>query len=129
MKQKIENCKSANPTWGYKNIAKHVGCSPNLVRYYLDSNMKNVISKRSIDWKTRVTKAAKRELGGCCSRCGYNRCLSALDFHHLEPADKNPKFGCMRHLLSGLGKAAFLAEVKKCILICSNCHREEHNPE
>src|SRR6478609_2278690 len=27
--------------------------------------------------------------GGCCSLCGYNKCIEALEFHHLDPAEKD----------------------------------------
>src|SRR5579859_7031263 len=34
-------------------------------------------------------KQLKRELidtaGGCCSRCGYSKCVAALEFHHVDP--------------------------------------------
>lgn len=61
--------------------------------------------------------------GGKCSKCGYNACVSALDFHHLDPSEKD--FG-----LSGKRQTASWAKVKleldKCIILCANCHREEH---
>jgi len=27
--------------------------------------------------------------GGKCEKCGYNRCIDALEFHHLKNSDKN----------------------------------------
>lgn len=27
--------------------------------------------------------------GGKCEICGYNKCISALEFHHLNPAEKD----------------------------------------
>ena len=59
--------------------------------------------------------------GGKCVRCGYNKCLSALDFHHKDPTKKD--FGISDDNVK-LKEA--VKEVKKCILICSNCHREFH---
>ena len=57
-----------------------------------------------------------------CSRCGYNKCPDALEFHH---PDENKDFSVAEsarlHSLKTLKK-----EVEKCILLCSNCHREEH---
>lgn len=63
-------------------------------------------------------------LGGSCKNCGYSKCLAALHVHHKDPSTK--KFS-----ISGsyrLGKKRLLEEVKKCELLCSNCHAEEHNP-
>ena len=36
-------------------------------------------------WKDRRRKAVQL-LGGKCEKCGYNRNLAALEFHHVEPA-------------------------------------------
>ena len=64
----------------------------------------------------------KEAAGNCCSRCGYDKCTAALEFHHLDP---NAKEGGI------IGSTASLAkqqeEAKKCILVCANCHRELHN--
>jgi hypothetical protein len=61
-------------------------------------------------------------LGGKCERCGYNRCNAALEFHHRDPSKKDPTFQGIRYW--GLEKAR--KELDKCVLLCSNCHREEH---
>lgn len=59
--------------------------------------------------------------GGKCQICGYNRCISALDFHHLNPEEKD------FHISGGTKSFEKLkTEVDKCILVCSNCHREIH---
>lgn len=61
------------------------------------------------------------EAGGRCGLCGYNRFYGALEFHHRDPATK--EFD-----ISGKGQTFSLArkraEAVKCILLCSNCHRE-----
>lgn len=61
--------------------------------------------------------------GGKCERCGYNRCLNALDFHHINPKEKDPTFENFRYW--GIEKAK--EELDKCMLLCSNCHREKHD--
>lgn len=60
-------------------------------------------------------------LGGRCSRCGYDRCLGALQFHHVNRDEKS--FGISK---SGFTRAwcAIEKELKKCILLCANCHAE-----
>ena len=61
---------------------------------------------------------------GCkCALCGYNKVISALEFHHIEPEEK--EYGIAeKGTCHDLEKD--LAEVKKCILVCANCHREIH---
>lgn len=61
--------------------------------------------------------------GGKCQVCGYNKYLGALDFHHLNPSEKD--FTIARRKSSILDDEV-RAELDKCALICSNCHREEH---
>jgi transposase len=60
------------------------------------------------------------ELGGSCRLCGYDRCLAALEFHHLDPEAK--AFGVASRGAHGIERLR--AEVRKCILLCSNCHAE-----
>lgn len=60
--------------------------------------------------------------GGKCLVCGYSRCLDALDFHHVDESTK-------LFDISGSHCRAWLVikeELDKCVLLCSNCHRELH---
>lgn len=66
-------------------------------------------------------------MGGCCSRCGYNKNIAALEFHHINPEEKSFQLDA-RHL-SNTSMNKILEESHKCILVCSNCHREIHNPD
>ena len=61
-------------------------------------------------------------LGGKCSICGYNKCVDALEFHHKDPTIKEFKLG------SGntMSWKEYKNEDLKCILVCSNCHKEIH---
>lgn len=58
--------------------------------------------------------------GGKCCRCGYNKCARALDFHHRNASEKTFNISG-NHTLSW---AKLKAELDKCDLVCSNCHRE-----
>jgi hypothetical protein len=65
-----------------------------------------------------------QEAGGRCARCGYDRFVGALQFHHLDRRLK--QFG-----LAARGSTrsidALRAEARKCVLLCANCHAEvEH---
>jgi hypothetical protein len=63
----------------------------------------------------------------CCEKCGYDKNLSALDFHHKEPGEKESQLD-MR-TLSNSSMKWIIEEFAKCEVLCANCHREEHNPE
>lgn len=60
--------------------------------------------------------------GGKCEICGYNKCINALEFHHLDPSEKD--FGIVNGNAIAFEKVK--KEVDKCILVCANCHREIH---
>ena len=72
-------------------------------------------------WRKRKKKALVEYKGGKCQCCGYSRCLEALEFHHLDPNIKS-------FTISGKSKSfnSLKSEVDKCILVCSNCHKEIH---
>lgn len=70
--------------------------------------------------RRKVKETLVAEAGGKCRLCGYNRCLAALEFHHLDPASK--KFGLARRGARSI--AALRSEARKCVLLCSNCHAE-----
>jgi hypothetical protein len=61
------------------------------------------------------------EAGGQCARCGYDACIAALHFHHLDPATKDfalSNDGVTRSIERARQEAA------KCVLLCANCHAE-----
>ena len=64
----------------------------------------------------------KQHQGGKCIRCGYDKCLKALEFHHIDPTKKDFTISNDHFKLTDAVK-----EVKKCILLCSNCHKEFHD--
>ena len=65
-------------------------------------------------------------LGGACSRCGYAANLAALEFHH---ASGRKDFQLDMRSLANRSWDVVLREVRKCELLCSNCHAETHRPD
>lgn len=55
-----------------------------------------------------------------CDDCGYNLHGVALDFDHLDRRHK--KFNISSRLSLSTVKTLF-AEIRKCQLLCANCHR------
>lgn len=85
------------------------------------------MSKRSqdvINWRKRTKKKIIEAMGGGCQICSYNKCPEALELHHLNPEEKEFSFSSMRSSPKKL--EIIKEEIKKCILLCSNCHREVH---
>lgn len=62
-------------------------------------------------------------LGGCCQHCGYNKFAGALEFHHKDPTQKDFGISSSGHTRSW---EKIKVELDKCLLLCANCHREEH---
>ena len=73
--------------------------------------------------RKKLKQMAIEHKGGKCAACGYCKCVGALEFHHLNPSEK--EFGLStRGLTRSWEKTK--AEVDKCVLLCANCHREAH---
>ena len=66
-------------------------------------------------------------MGGKCSKCGYDKCESALELHHLDPSIKDE--ATTKHLRHITDETRLQKELDKCILLCANCHREYHFPD
>ncbi len=73
--------------------------------------------------RKKIRQMALDRLGGKCSRCGYDQCEEALEFHHLDSSQKD--FGISSQGYTRSWKRVE-EELKKCILLCANCHREIH---
>lgn len=66
---------------------------------------------------------AIRWLGGKCVICSYNKYMCSLDIHHLDPDRKDPNFNRWR----GWSMERIYKELKRCTLVCKNCHAALHN--
>jgi transposase len=75
------------------------------------------VARRRRDIKATIV----REAGGKCQRCGYDRCVSALHFHHIDPSQK-----LFNVALRGAARSLkrVREEVRKCVLLGANCHAE-----
>lgn len=66
-----------------------------------------------------------RVMGGHCAICGYCKCNDALELHHIDPSKK--EFTIQSRVDISWERTA--NELKKCILLCANCHRELHSAD
>ena len=80
-------------------------------------------SKATSDYRRRRKINLIQVLGGKCQICGFDAFPDALEFHHEDPNQKD--YG-----LASKGTChkieTDLEEVKKCFLLCANCHRGVH---
>lgn len=87
------------------------------------------VEQTQASWQRKYVKAiGKREnliamRGNSCESCGYNTCLDALEFHHVDPAIKEFTLGVKGFIKHA---DAIFQEARKCKLLCSNCHRNVH---
>lgn len=81
---------------------------------------KSCWNARTYGYKKDITKELKLARGGACEKCGYNNTLLALQWHHRDPSEKDPKY------TRQMSRERYEAEIKKCDLLCSNCHVEAH---
>lgn len=78
-------------------------------------------SCRSVRRRQTLKRMAIEHMGGRCQLCGYDRCVQALHFHHLEPHEKEFTFANYSRSWERLR-----VEIEKCVLLCGNCHTEVH---
>ncbi len=84
------------------------------------SPSKNALRQRK--WRKETKQILVEQKGGKCSKCGYNKCIGALDFHHPAGEEKFDRSLLMN--IRSLEKV--LKDAEPLILLCANCHREEH---
>ena len=63
--------------------------------------------------------------GGACERCGYDRYPEVMEFHHLDPDEKDFEISQK----ANWAYEKLLVEVEKCMMVCPTCHRELHIEE
>lgn len=121
-----------NKLGNIKKVSKELRISFERLRNVIVSE--TITPKSSYENLKNRRKRIKEELleykGGKCQICGYQKCSSALEFHHLNPEEKDFSLSTTSSY-KNIDKMK--QEVDKCILVCANCHREIHhkllNPE
>jgi uncharacterized CHY-type Zn-finger protein len=92
-------------------------------------------AKRPMKTRLELKKMLLKEVGRKCVICGYCRSWAVLEFHHIEPDSKRGSVARLmsRYLAaqnterSGDRFSCLLKEVRKCAVLCSNCHSEIEN--
>ena len=91
--------------------------------YYSGNN--GVWVRAAVSARRRVLRSFFHDLKKSlrCELC-LESCVVCLDFHHKDPSVKDR--GVSEIVSRGWSKKRILAEVSKCVVLCSNCHRKVH---
>lgn len=124
-KYNLKTIRSINKITGHKRCPS-CNVSKSLDHFYKSkkssSYCKECIIQHNRKKRLYVKQQIVNYLGGKCTRCGYDKCLAALDIHHLDPSSKNKNYAGNRTNFKKIKN-----ELDSCIILCANCHREEHN--
>jgi 5-methylcytosine-specific restriction endonuclease McrA len=110
-----------------REISRLTGYSRDTIKSYIKINkltpdeIKKNRSNSVVSWRQRTKIKLMEHKGGCCQICSYKRSIGALEFHHIDPNEKDFSISGKSYSFERLKK-----EVDKCILVCSNCHIEIH---
>lgn len=74
------------------------------------------------NYRKRLKQWSVDNMGGKCRKCGYSRCIEALEFHHIDPSEKD--FTPSQN--TNISHERMRSELQKCIMLCAICHREYH---
>jgi 5-methylcytosine-specific restriction endonuclease McrA len=101
------NCLSCLKDFIYR---RHQAMTINVCSACVSKQRRRQIKIKAVEYK-----------GGKCQKCGYNKCAGALDFHHTVPHKKDFTISGNAGKWENIKK-----ELDKCVLLCKNCHAEQH---
>ena len=87
----------------------------------------SINSEKVKEWRRTSKDRIIQSMGGCCQICKYNKYSGALELHHIDPTQKDVSISRIRANCSSW--ESVVKELRKCILLCANCHREVHGDE
>lgn len=85
----------------------------------------SIRSERVKRWRVRTKQRLVEAFEGKCGICGYDRCEDVFEFHHVDSSTKDFGLGAVRGNIISWDR--IVAEVRKCVMLCSNCHKELHS--
>jgi len=118
--RKCKRCKRNKLLYKFANAGTVKG--KNYKRYYCKkcySVVKGQARKRKSDWLIEYKSTLQ------CSKCGYDKNPRVLHFHHIS--NKNKVYNVSDMVGKGCSITNIKKEIRKCIVLCANCHQEKHN--
>ena len=135
MKSKVcPKCKINKPySEYYSNIKRKDGissyckeCRRKYGKKHYNSNKSQYFSK-NYKFRLKIDTFINRYKSYCgCKICGEKR-YWVLDLHHIDEQKKDFSVGGYKQVCSSLNKVK--NEIRKCIVVCANCHRDIHFKE
>jgi hypothetical protein len=95
-------------------------------RKYYQANKQKVIERNNITKAKARSRWQTFKATLKCNRCGENH-PATLDFHHIDSSD--PTNRKVHKLMSNGRYRDAMEEIKKCEVLCANCHRKHHYDE
>jgi len=111
-----------------KEISEKLKISISTIKRYKDKSFEELNKYRGYmlsfmkDRRKDIKKQAVEYMGGSCKLCGYNKCFTALSFHHIDPETKDFQISGTNRCWEKIKK-----ELDKCVMLCTNCHLEVHD--
>lgn len=126
-KKTCNKCGLEKPVSGFHRATRNAGgyyhtcksCRKGIdSEYYLTSEKKEKIK----EYKKRNLEKMREYKANCgCCLCKKEFEPVALDFHH---KDDNKEFTVANRV--SISWETLLVEIKKCVVVCANCHRKLH---
>jgi predicted transcriptional regulator len=119
MKENILKLRSMGYT--YNQIQKELGCSKGTISYHLGEGQKEKTKQRSQKRREEIRdiiRTFKQEKA--CMDCKIVYPYYVLDFDHIG----NNKIEGISKMASWFPLDEIIVEIKKCEVVCANCHRE-----
>jgi predicted HNH restriction endonuclease len=121
----LEIFNMASKKWKEENVDK----LKEYRRNWYERNRENEIAKAKERQKNRRKDLSKwwhdykSQLS--CEICGFSH-PAVIDFHHMNPDEKD---GNLANMIKNKSREKVIEEIKKCRVLCSNCHRILHYNE
>lgn len=121
-KEFSEFYKRSNSSDGYQSTCKFCRKTIDAASYIKYEHRRESIKDRRDKLREDNLKFMRRYKSFCgCSVCAEREPV-ALDLHHLDPLLKEDSPAS----LLGWSRESLKAEIRKCVVLCSNCHRKFH---
>lgn len=99
------------------NSCRKIGAKASYQRHKAKVVAKNVVRGQGYRQEFRDYKSTLS-----CNVCGEDE-TCCLDFHHLDPTQKD---FVVSEMINKVGRKKIEEELAKCVCLCANCHRKVH---
>ena len=106
---------------GYNNYCKQ--CNKEYQKTHYENNKTYYLDKKNIRKESIKNFINRIKRLSQCSNCS-EKDIACLDFHHVDNLEKS--FNISIALQLGVSMSILKKELRKCIILCSNCHRKLH---